>query len=364
MSERDRFDDLPDGAGCTEIMEHLSARRDDGSDADEPQQDLDASFFSLADEPGCPYDDVVSDPILRQIGETPIVLHPENEQIVCKLERQNPTLSHKDRIGAGMIVGLREMGELDPGQRVVEASSGNTAGAVALAANRLGHPCTIVMRESASPIKAGFVKALGAELVTTPAVGPEHDEYYQTVAETYAREHDAVYLNQYERELNRYVHAEWTGPELHRQIRGDGVTHIVGAMSTGGIMSGLGEYFADADPSIQLIGVDSCDSNIWRAFHGESYEPADYHSNIEGLGQWRVTETTNFDVIDDVRKVSDTIAISRAKHEAADNGLLMGTSSGAVMEIAQDISQRHDDARIVSIVHDGAEQYFHQVDGW
>lgn len=362
MRDREGIDDLPDGAGCTEIAEHMASRRQD--EPVEPQEDLAHSFFALDDAPSAPYDAVTTDPVLREIGDTPIVLHPENEQIVCKLERENPTLSHKDRLGAGMIVGLRQMGELDPEQRVVEASSGNTAGAVALAANRLGHPCTIVLRESASPVKMSFVKALGAELVTTPSVGPDHDEYYQTVAERYAREHDAVYLNQYERELNRYVHAEWTAPELHRQICDQGVTHLVGAMSTGGLVSGLGEYFTEADPSIRIVGVDAVESTLWRAFDGETYDPGDYETDVEGLGQWRVTETTNFDVIDDVRTVSDSIAISRAKHEATDNGLLMGPSSGAAMEIAQDISHDNDDARVVSIVHDGVEQYGHHVDGW
>lgn len=341
----DQFDNLPDGIGCAEIMEYMSDYRNS----------------SGIEEPGLASGD---DPILSEIGDTPIVQHPDNEQILCKMERQNPTLSHKDRIGVGMIRGLREMGKLEPGQRVVEASSGNTAGAVALAANRMGHPCTIVMRENASPVKMGFVKALDAELITTPSVGPEHEFYYQKVAETYAIEHDAVYLNQYERELNRLTHYEWTSPELYKQIDSEDVTHIVGAMSTGGIMSGIGEYFKEVEPGIQIIGVDAFDSNLWRAFHNEEYEPDDYDSDIEGLGQWRVTNTTNFEVIDDIRKVSDSIARSRAKHEASDNGLLIGLSSGAAMEIAQEISQENDNAQIVSIVHDGAEQYFYDVGEW
>jgi cystathionine beta-synthase/cysteine synthase A len=273
-----------------------------------------------------------------------------------------PTLSHKDRLGAGMIIGLRQMGELEPGQRVVEASSGNTAGAVALAANRLGHPCTIVVQETASPVKTGFVKALDAEIITTPDVGHEHDYYYQTVAKTHAEEHDAVFLNQYERELNRHVHYEWTGPELYKQIKDQGVTHIVGAMSTCGIMTGIGEYITEVDPSIQMIGVDGEESNISRVFHDQ--ELGDYDVDIEGLGQWRVTDTANIAVMDDIRSVSDSIARSRAKHEAADNGLLIGPSSGAAMEVAQAITQEDDDARVVTFVHDGPEQYFHEVSGW
>lgn len=328
----------------------------------DPEEDLDATFLSVSPKENIPFDEIANDPILREIGNTPLIPHPENEQIVVKMERQNPTLSHKDRIGAGMIIGLRQMGELEPGQPIVEASSGNTAGAVALAANRLGHPCTIVVRETSSPVKLGFVRALGAEVVTAPDVGHEHEFYYQTVAKTYAKEHDAVYLNQYERQLNRHIHYEWTGPELYQQIKDQGVTHIVGAMSTGGLMSGVAEYIDEVAPHIQMIGVDGEESNISRVFRGE--KEGEYDVGIEGLGQWRVTETSNLNVIDDVRSVSDTIAISRAKHEAVDNGLLMGTSSGAVMEVAQAITQEDKDARVISFIHDGAEQYFHEVNGW
>lgn len=360
----DFFDELGDGCGCAEIAEYASARRSSESDGDDnptPETDLSASFKSV-EEVSVPFDEIGNDPILRTIGETPIVLHPENEQIVCKMERENPTLSHKDRLGAGMILGLREMGELDSNQRVVEASSGNTAGAVALAANRLGHPCTIVMRETTSPVKMGFVRSLGAEVIEAPDVGHEEHFYYQKVARRYAEEHDAVYLNQYERELNRHIHYEWTGPELYDQICGEGVTHIVGAVSTCGLMTGIAEYIKEVEPRIQMVGVDGEESNIHRTFHEE--ELGEYDVGIEGLGQWRVTDVGNLAVLDDVRKVSDSIAVSRAKHEVGDNGLLMGLSSGAAMEVAQQITQEDDDARVVSFVHDGAEQYFHEVDGW
>jgi cystathionine beta-synthase/cysteine synthase A len=346
----------------TEAEETGGHPNTDSGDAPDPEDDLSQTFLSVTERDGIPFDKIRNDPILREIGNTPLVPHPENEQIAVKMERQNPTLSHKDRIGPGMILGLRQMGELKPNQPVVEASSGNTAGAVALAANRLGHPCTIVMRETSSPVKSGFVRALGAEVVTTPDVGHQHDYYYQTVARTYANEHDAVYLNQYERPLNRYIHYEWTGPELYQQIKNANVTHVVGAMSTCGLMCGVAEYVKEVAPHIQIVGADAEDSNISRIFHDD--EEGSYNSDVEGLGQWRVTETANLDVIDDIRTVSDSIAVSRAKHEARDNGLLMGISSGAAMEIAQAITQKNDDARVISFIHDGAEQYFNEVDSW
>jgi cystathionine beta-synthase/cysteine synthase A len=366
-SDRDERwpEDAPDGCECTEIAGFAADRRADVTQTDDdqtPENDLDATFLDVEAIDDVPFPEIGDDPVLREIGDTPLVPHPENEQIVAKLERENPTLSHKDRLGAGLILGLRQRGELDPDQRVVEASSGNTAGAVALAANRLGHPCTVVMRESTSPVKQGFVKSLGAEVVTAPDVGHEEHFYYQKVARRYAGEHDAVYLNQYERPLNRHVHYEWTGPELYRQIEGEGVTHVVGAVSTCGFMTGVAEYIKEVKPRIQMVGVDGEESNIHREFHDRDL--GDYDVGIEGLGQWRVTEVGNLGALDDVRTVDDSIASSRAKHEAEDNGLLMGLSSGAAMEIAQTITQEDDDSRVVSVVHDGAEQYFHAVDGW
>lgn len=306
---------------------------------------------------GSPYP--ISDPILQQIGRTPIVPHPADD-VLCKMERQSPTLSHKDRLAVGMLLELRDRGELDPRQHVVEASSGNMAGGVALACNRLDHPCTIVSPETASPLKMGFVKALGADLKQVPAVSHESEDYYQNQARSLAEDTGALYLNQYERALNRHVHYKWTGPELWCQIRDLPVTHIVAATGSGGTISGIGKYVAQRDDSIQIVGVDAEYSNISREFNGE--EHTTYDTAIEGLGQYRTTDAIDFDAIDRMVSVADEIAIDRAKHEAAENGLLLGLSSGAVMEVARSVV--NDDGCVVAVVHDGAEQYFHQVEGW
>lgn len=303
----------------------------------------------------------VTDPVLEQIGGTPLVAHPADD-VLCKMERQSPTLSHKDRLAVGMLLALKDRGELADGQRVVEASSGNMAGGVALACNRLGHPCTIVSPETASPIKMGFVKALGAELVQVPPVPHTADEYYQKQAARRAEDGDALYLNQYERALNREVHAAWTGPELWAQIEDRSVTHIVAATGSGGTISGIGAYVSDQDDAIRIVGVDADRSNISRDFYGEAR--GEYETAIEGLGQYRTTEAIDFDVIDEMVSVADDDAIARAKSEAADHGLLLGLSSGAVMEVARSITAEDDDACVVAVVHDGAEQYFHQVEGW
>lgn len=334
MTDTDSDWNVPDGGGCIEVAETLSERRR-------------GSSYTF------------TDPVLQQIGGTPLVPHPTAD-VFCKMERQSPTLSHKDRLAVGMLTELKERGELDDGQRVVEASSGNMAGGVALACNRLGHPCTIVSPETASPIKMGFVRALGAELVQVPAVSHESEDYYQNRAAEIAREKGALYLNQYERALNREVHYGWTGPELWEQIAEKPVTHVVAATGSGGTLSGIGKYVNERDGSIRIVGVDAERSNVSRDFHGR--EHTEYDTEIEGLGQYRTTDAIDFDAIDEMVSVSDEDAIARAKHEAAENGLLLGTSSGAVMEVARSIAD--DGGCVVAVVHDGAEQYFHQVEGW
>lgn len=337
-------EDTPSGGGCMELAEYMSNKRQKGAFC---ASNVDYDF---------------DDPILQMLGDTPLVQYPGNSDVWCKLERESPTRSHKDRLALGMILELRERGELEPGERVVEASSGNMAGGVALAANRLGHPCTIVSPETASPIKMGFVKSLGAELIQVPKVSHESSDYYQNQARRYAEEHDAVYINQYERSLNRQVHESWTGPELWDQIQNRGVTHIVAATGSGGTLSGIGRHIKKHDDTIETVGVDAEHSNISRDFYGE--DRTEYDTDIEGLGQYRTTEAIDLDAIDTIISVSDEATINRTKIASEKHGMLVGTSSGAVLEVAEQISAAKEDACIVTIVHDGAEQYFHQVDGW
>ncbi len=336
-----------------------SARKDIVSrgKSDKEEQRHIASAIAPSEELAHGY--AVSDPVLQQIGNTPLVRHPA-ANVWCKMERDSPTLSHKDRLALGMLLELRSRGELVDGQPVVEASSGNMAGGVALACNRLGHPCTIVSPETASPIKMGFVRALGAELIQVPPAAPDAPAHYQNRAEAIAQETDALYVNQYERALNREVHYNWTGPELWEQIADRSISAIVAAVGSGGTLSGIGQYVNARDASIRIVGVDAEASNISKDFYGE--DRGEYDTVIEGLGQHRTTAAINFDVINEIRSVPDDVAIERAIHEAAEHGLLLGLSSGAVMEVARDIADER--TAVVAIVHDGAEQYFHQIDAW
>lgn len=298
----------------------------------------------------------VDDPVLSLIGSTPVIDYPEPlaGSLSLKLEKANPTGSMKDRIALGMIREMERSGRLTPDDTIVEASSGNTAGAVALVANRLGYESVITAPETTSEQKLGYVRLLGSELVTCPPVPADHPEHYRNEAERIANGRDAVFLDQYENQLNPLVHEKWTGPELWNQL--EGLTHVVCPMGTGGTLSGIGKYLKRQDPSVKIVGVDADGSNISTAFHGE--EPVEYDTEIEGLGKEGRTPTMWFEYVDDVCSVDDETALSHARMAAREHGLLIGPSSGAALRVARDIAAEAEDSAVALIACDGAEQYF------
>ena len=298
----------------------------------------------------------IEDPILSLIGDTTVVEYPEplSGDLEVKLEKENPTGSMKDRIALGMILEMEDSEDLSEDDLVVEASSGNTAGGVALAANRLGYETVITTPEMTSSQKMGYVKALGAELITCPDVHSNHDDHYRNRARTIAEERGGVFLNQYQNQLNPKVHEKWTGPELWNQT--DRLTHVVCPMGTGGTLSGIGKYIKEQDPSVEIVGVDAEKSNISSAFYDD--DPVEYSTQIEGLGKSGKTPTMWFDYIDRVESVDDESAVSYMQSAAAEHGLLIGPSASAALKVARDIAQEDDESSVVLIACDGGEQYF------
>jgi cysteine synthase len=304
------------------------------------------------------------DPVLGLIGDTPMIDYPgaERGRLRCKLESENPTRSMKDRIAMGILTEALRDGEYDT---VIEASSGNTAGAVALVANRLGVDCTLTCPESTSRSKIGYMKAYGAEVHTCPNVESGHPEHYRAVARRLAEEdEDAFLVNQYHNQGNPSVHHRWTGAEIWSQAGAD-MTHLVSAMGTGGLLSGSGRRVKEeaeaAGRDVTVVGVDAQDSNISTAFYGE--EPVPYDTRVEGLGKGGELPTMWFDYIDEVRSVSDDEAFRQAREAAREHGLLIGPSAGAALSVALDIHEAQPDARVVTIVCDGGEQYFDTLFG-
>lgn len=278
------------------------------------------------------------------------------ERVLCKMESENPTRSMKDRIAMGILTEALEKGEYDT---VVEASSGNTAGGVALVANRLGLTCKLTCPEGTSPDKIGYMKAFGAEVHPCPDVDSDHPDHYRTAAQRLAEEEGAFLVDQYHNQNNPRVHYRWTGPEIWAQA-GAEMTHLVSAMGTGGLLSGSARHVkeqAEAEGrEVTVVGVDAECSNISTAFYGD--EPGPYDTDVEGLGKGGELPTMWFDYIDEMRNVSDETAFQQARASAQEHGFPIGPSAGAALSVALDICTQHPEARVVTIICDGGEQYF------
>ncbi|WP_277552377.1 PLP-dependent cysteine synthase family protein [Halobaculum limi] len=304
----------------------------------------------------CPYD--VTDPLLQQIGGTPIVSFEgaKHQNVFCKLESRNPTGSMKDRIALGLLLDQKQQGEYET---IVEASSGNTAGSVAFVSNRLGFDCHVTLPESTSDQKKGYVRAFGAEIHECPSVSQGHPEYYHTVAERLSDELEAYFVNQYYNSGNPSVHYEWTGPEIWSQI-GEDLTHIVCPMGTGGTISGIARYLKEAventEQQITIVGVDAENSNISTSFYEQ--DPVEYDTSVEGLGKGHELPTMWFEYIDEIRSVTDQDAFATARAASSNHGLLIGPSAGAALSVATEIGNNDPEAAVLSVVCDGAEQYF------
>lgn len=300
------------------------------------------------------------DPILGRIGSTPIIEYGGQHagQIHCKLEYENPTGSMKDRVALGMISKMRADGEIRIDTPVVEASSGNTGGAVSLVCARLGLDCHITFPEGTSGQKSGYMKAYGATTNACPDVGSDHEDHYTRRAGRLAEEKGGTFLNQYENELNPRVHYEWTGEEVVQQI-GEKITHIVSPMGTGGTLSGIARRVKEDYPAVRMIGVDGVKSNIWTSFYGE--DPVEYDVAVEGLGKSERLPTMWFEYIDEVRKVADDTAFERARKEAR-NGLLIGPSTAAALEIAEKYGTESGNV-VLTLACDSGDQYFDVING-
>jgi len=277
------------------------------------------------------------------------------------MESENPTRSMKDRIAMGILTEAHDEGKYDT---VVEASSGNTAGAVALVANRLGMTCKLTCPETTSPSKIGYMKAFNAEVHTCPDVDSDHPEHYRAAAQRLAEESDVFLMNQYYNQGNPTVHYRWTGREIWAEA-GPSVTHLVSAMGTGGLLSGSARRVKKeaeaAGRDVRVVGVDASKSNISTAFYGE--EPVPYDTTVEGLGKGGELPTMWFDHIDEMRSVPDERAYNQAREAAQEHGLLIGPSAGAALAVALDIHNSQPDAHVVTIICDGGEQYFDTLFG-
>ena len=311
--------------------------------------------------------------VLDLIGWTPLVrLNAVSDgartPIYAKCEFVGPGGSVKDRIGVAMIEAAEAAGTLEPGGTIVEATSGNTGIALAIAASLKGYRCVFTMPDKMSNEKVKLLRAFGAEVIITPtAVAPDHpDHYLQRARSIAASTPGAVMADQFYNHANPDAHFRTTGPEIWEQTEGR-VTHFVASAGTGGTITGVGRYLKQRNPQVRIVGIDPEGSMIGPFFNtGARIEGHPY--KVEGIGNDKIPGALDLAVVDDYRTCTDGEAFTMGRRLAREEGLFVGGSSGLLVHGAVGLAREIDDpdALIVTLLPDWGEHYLSKMydDDW
>lgn len=302
----------------------------------------------------------VADSVLDLIGETPVVrlnrLAPTGgAQVVVKLEGSNPGGSAKDRPALALVRDAEASGALRPGAAIVESTSGNTGIGLALVGRVTGHPVVIVHGGTMSPEKLAVLRLYGAELIEADwAAGPEDPDNPRAVADRIAIERGGWRSHQYDNPANPGAHYRHTGPEIWRQTGGR-ITHLVAGIGTGGTISGTGRYLREVSgDQVRIIGANPTGSTYGGGLPGIV--------RVEGVGTtWpRSHWPHNLDtsVSHEIRTIPDDVAAATVRDLAAQEGLLVGPSSGLAVAVALEVSADLDERHVVlAIAPDSGTNY-------
>ena len=283
------------------------------------------------------------------IGKTPLVAlqrigsetsASRHNIVLGKLEGNNPAGSVKDRPALSMIQRAEERGEIQPGDTLIEATSGNTGIALAMAAAIKGYRMVLIMPEDLSIERVQTMKAFGAELILTPKSGGM--EHARDLAERMKSEGKGHVLDQFANMDNPRIHYETTGPEIWTDTAGK-ITHFVSAMGTTGTITGVSKYFKEKNPAIRIIGAQPSEG-----------------SRIPGIRKWpqaylpKIYDPSN---VDELVYVSQDDAETMCRRMAREEGIFAGISAAGACWVAQEISKRESNATIVFIVCDRGDRY-------
>jgi cysteine synthase B len=279
------------------------------------------------------------------VGNTPLVKLKRipgatSNTILAKLEGNNPAGSVKDRPAVSMITKAEARGEIKPGDTLIEATSGNTGIALAMAAAMRGYKMILVMPENQSIERCQTMRAFGAELILTSKEGSM--ELARDTAEQLRSQGRGIILDQFANPDNPLAHYEGTAPEIWRDTQGQ-ITHFISSMGTTGTIMGCARYFKEVNPAIQVIGV----------------QPEE-GAQIPGIRKWPeayLPKIYNAKNVDGLEYVSQPAAEEMTRRLAREEGIFCGISSGGALEVAMRISQRVENATIVFIVCDRGDRY-------
>ena len=283
------------------------------------------------------------------IGKTPLValqrmgandMGPRGNVILGKLVGNNPAGSVKDRPALSMIRRAEERGEIKPGDTLIEATSGNTGIALAMAAAIRGYRMILIMPEDLSIERAQTMKAFGAELILTPKSGGM--EYARDLADSMAAQGKGRILDQFANPDNPRIHYETTGPEIWEQTGGK-ITHFVSAMGTTGTITGVSRFLKEKNPAIRVIGAQPSEG-----------------SRIPGIRKWpqeylpKIYDPAG---VDELVYVSQSDAEETCRKLARTEGIFAGISAAGACWVAQEIAKTVQNATIVFIVCDRGDRY-------
>ena len=279
------------------------------------------------------------------IGNTPLVeirhsVQKPGVKIFGKLEGQNPGGSVKDRAAYGMIKGALERGDLKPGMKLIEATSGNTGIALAMIARLFGVEITLIMPDNSTDERVQTMEAYGAEVILTPAA--KTIEFSRELAENMAEKGDYLLLNQFANPDNWRAHYATTGPEIWRDTAG-AITHFVSSMGTTGTIMGVSRYLKEQNPQVQIVGVQPTDG-----------------SNIPGIRRWspaylpKIFEPARVDTVIDVSLDEATGMMRRLAREDA---VFAGVSSGGAVAAVGKLIESLEEGVVVCIICDRGDRY-------
>ncbi len=290
--------------------------------------------------------------ILNVIGDTPLLelTRMADNPIFAKAEYMNPGGSIKDRVALYLIEEAEKDLTLKPGMRIMEATSGNTGIGVTFVGVHKGYPVTIVMPEDMSDERKKIIKAFGGEMVMTSAEGSIAGAL-KKLHEISDADENVFVPAQFENPRNPEIHYLSTASEIWHQMEGK-VDAFIAGVGSGGTLGGVGRFLKEKDPGIQIVAVEPANA---AALLG--HEPGLH--KIQGIGDGFVPAVLDTSLIDDVITVTDDEAVEVARQLAAKEGALVGTSSGANVWAALQLSQRLGPGKnVVTVLPDRAERYF------
>ena len=296
---------------------------------------------------------MIYDNILETIGNTPVVrlnrLAPEGVDVYVKVESFNPMASVKDRLAFAIINDAEKNGLLEPGQTVVEATSGNTGIALAMVCAAKGHPFVATMADSFSVERRKIMRGLGAKVILTPAA--ERGSGMVRKAEELAAEHGWFLARQFENEANPEYHANTTGPEILRDFAGKRLDYWVTGYGTGGTMSGAGRTIKAARPDVKIIATEPAGAAL---LAGNEWAP----HKIQGWTPDFIPDVLDREIFDRLETLTDDRAIEVSRQLAAQEGIFTGISAGGTLATALDVAAAAEKGSVVlAMLPDTGERY-------